>query len=925
MSRGPNSNYISYNNGFTISPQTQVYSAPSTAQNYSTSGYGQANAIGGTPIQTAGGMLSAGTNYTGYVDSGSAATARSPEQINNLVTPEERVSLESEWSVDPFEFDASSGVDYVTAFQDWELDRDYNEGGLRLAKGVQSIGGTPETVAQRVLATAKWDKTPEQQYDLAKDMSAYFGGKQGKNLNSQLLSAGYTAEELTELGVGSYVNPDNFVNEEGFFDYNAWYTEHKNAALNQTDNYFGLYDDKILETKANVANNLNTLRSTDYNEFVSQYSNSSVSDKNSYLYSQLEAGEINNDEYKQNVISNLAKEGRKVVAVGDKYYYYEPKEGSADTSYKIDGSEQYYEVNFTPEKFSSDSVARLESPGQGMFGLKSDNTADKIITGDDDLGQLLYNAFSTGSELTGEAKKKHQEASFLAHGIGSRGKAVNPFKDKLRNEFLTVARVGAAIATGGTSEVYLTLGKAASGETLTSTDYLTLAMPALETAGLLVPPTQGVQGSGQGVLGLSYNASEALITGAIAGDPVEAVATAYGPKLVNQALEKAGVGDALNTFASNNNINADDLNAGINKTIKSLAQGDDIEDAVLKGVGKYVTEGGTILPDVIEDAIGDAAKKVGDLVEPVTKALSTINDNLIKPVTKEVGGLLSGADTATRQALSALDDNVIQPLTESAGDALSAADTAVRQGLATFDEEVLQPVTQPLGDALEDAAQATGDVVEDVGQAVGDVAEDVGQAVGDVAEDVGQVTGDVVEDVAQVTGDVLSNADTVARDVLSEVDDAVINPAGDIIEDVAQATGDVIEDVGQVIGDVAEDVGQEVRDALSAAETAVRQALEEIDLPEIDIDLPEIDLNLPALDLNIPQVTSAPSATRTTGGLFDVSQFKHDKGISLIGNLLTGLTEQDANKLSKKQYQQPKEEVVDLLSDPFANAFNYKV
>ena len=124
-----------------------------------------------------------------------------------------------------------------------------------------------------------------------------------------------------------------------------------------------------------------------------------------------------------------------------------------------------------------------------------------------------------------------------------------------------------------------------------------------------------------------------------------------------------------------------------------------------------------------------------------------------------------------------------------------------------------------------------------------------------------------------------------------------------------------------MVGDVAEDVGQEVGDALSAAETAVRQALEDIDLPEVD--LPDIDL--PDIDLNIPRVTVAPSATRTTGGLFDVAQFEHDKGISLIGNLLTGLTEQDANKLSKKQYQQPKEEVVDLLSDPFANAFNYKV
>ena len=845
MSRG--SIYQYGNAGFTVSPQgqynpspvsgqgnTQVSYAPSTAQNYSTSGYGQYNAIGGTPTQTAGGMLSAGTNYTGYQGAGSAATAPPPAEINNLVTPEERVSLDSEWSVDPFEFDASSGVDYETAFQDWELNKDYNEGALRLERGTQSIGGTPETIAQRVLATAKWDKTPEQQYDLAKDMSAYFGGKQSKNLNSQLLSAGYTAEELNELGVGSYVNPDNFVNEEGSFDYNAWYTEHKNAALNQTDNYFDLYDDKVLETKANVADNLNTLRSTDYDEFVSQYSNSSVSDKNSYLYSQFKAGEISNDEYKQNVISNLAEEGKKVIAVEDKYYYYEPKEGSADTSYKIDGSEQYFEVNFTPEKFSSDSVARLESPGQGMFGLKSDNTADKIITGVDDLGQLLYNTSSTGSELTGEAKKKHQEASFLAHGIGSRGKAVNPFKDKLRNEFLTVARVGAAIATGGTSEVYLTLGKAAAGETLTSTDYLTLAMPALETAGILVPPTQGVQGSGQGVLGLSYNASEALITGAITGDPVEAITTAFGPTVVKKAIDKLGVGDAVNTFASNNNINVDDLNAGLNKTVNSLVKGDDIEDAVLKGVGKYIREGGTILPDAVEDALKTAGKQVAALVEPVTDVLSVLNKNLIKPVASEVGDVLSAVDTEARGLLSAVDDKVLQPLTRPVGDVLSTADTAARQGLSAFDDAVLNPV---------------GDVVEDVGQAVGDVAEDAGQAVGD---------------------------------------------------------------------------------ALSAAETAVRQVIGDIDLPDIDIDLPDLDLpdldlpdiDLPDIDLNIPQVTSAPSPTRTTGGLFDVAQFEHDEGISLVGNLLTGLTEQDAKKLSKKQFQQPKEEMVDLLSNPFSSSFN---
>ena len=472
---------------------------------------------------------------------------------------------------------------------------------------------------------------------------------------------------------------------------------------------------------------------------------------------------------------------------------------------------------------------------------KGANAASEIVTTylkDNDIP--LYQETEEGTRLyltTGTAA--HFAEKPEGHGkwitAGQAGSYSTYWEPKPNLSFLEgmtanpVFRTALAVATGGTSEALIAVGKGLSGETLKTEDWISLAMPALETAGLLVPPTQGVQGSGQGVLGLSYNASEALITGAITGDPVEAITTAFGPTVVKKTIDKLGVGDALNTFASNNNINADDLNEGINKTIKSLAQGDDIEDAVLKGVGKYVLEGGTILPDAVEDALKTAGKQVAALVEPVTDVLSEINKNYIKPVTSEVGDVLSAVDTEARGLLSTVDDKVLQPLTRPVGDVLSTADTAARQGLSAFD-------------------------------------------------------------------------------------DAVLNPAGDVIEDV-----------GQAVGDVAEDVGQEVGDALSAAETAVRQVIGDIDLPDIDIDLPDLDLpdiDLPDIDLNIPQVTSAPSPTRTTGGLFDVAQFEHDEGISLVGNLLTGLTEQDAKKLSKKQFQQPKEEMVDLLSNPFSSSFN---
>ena len=526
--------------------------------------------------------------------------------------------------------------------------------------------------------------------------------------------------------------------------------------------------------------------------------------------------------------------------------------------------EEFNTRNYDPSEFARAGV----SPKSGVSSrAATDATASYIQNNNIPLsievdGQTRYLTTGLGWDVYRKADEnwKYKAGSYEDMGPVGTYSTLHVEPESALAGLPAPLRIGLAIGTGGVSEAALAVTKLATGETLHAMDYLSIALPSLEYAGILAPPVdaataaqagtdamnaanaagtgnaiaagnaaQAAALAGTGILGLSYNASKALIAGAATGDPLDAITTAFGPAVVKEVIGNLGVGDALNTFASNNNINADDLNAGITKTIKALAQGDDIEDAVLKGIGKYVTEGGTILPDAVEDAFETAGKQLAALVEPVTDALSEINKNVIKPVTSEVGDVLS-----------ALDDNVIQPLTEDVGDALSQADTAVRQGAAEFDKEVLQPFTQPVGDVLEDVAQAAGDVVEDVGQEVGDV---------------------------------LSDAETEVRRALEDIDLPEID----------------------------------------------------IDLPEIDIDLPEIDIDLPDIDLNIPRVTVAPSATRTTGGLFDVAQFEHDEGISLIGNLLTGLTEQDANKLSRKQYQQPKEEVVDLLSDPFANAFNYKV
>ena len=707
MSRG--SIYQYGNAGFTVSPQgqynpapvsgqgnTQVSYSPSTAQNYSTSGYGSYNPIGGTPTQTAGGMLSAGSNYTGYSggsagDLGGQATslysadvptsALGPEQISNQMVPEEIVSLETQFATDPFQFDETTGQDYDTALQDWELQKDYNEGALAAEQATLAIGGTPESNAQMLLARGQFDRPPEEQYELAKSMSAYLGGEQQSILSSQLLSAGYTPEELKDLGIGQQANPDDYIDETGTFNYGAWFKDYNETSDAQDKNYFELFDNKVLETKANQAETWDELRSTSPQDFATEYGSASVSDKNSYLYNQFKSGDLDQDSYRQQVIGNLAQEGKKVVQVEDKYYYYEPKEGSSATSSKIDGSEQYFEVNFTPEKFDTNAVARLSEAGQGMMGLRTDNIDDKVIVGTDALGQLLYKETPAGNvELTEEEKKKHQEANFLSYGIGSRGKAVNPFKDKLRDEFLAIARVGAAIATGGASELGYTAYRGATGETLKGEDYANLAIGGLKLSGALVPPNPAAGNVGKGLGSLSYGQTTGLINTVATGDPVGLIVNEVVVPYVGEAINNALPQGASKEWKEQWDKIPSDVRAGLSKTASKMLEGDSFEDAAPKGVLAWAEQSG--IDDKLEDVLKQAGSTFDD--EVLQKIKNAVNTTIGSGVVDKVGDVLSSADTAVRQGLSEFDKEVLQPVTKPVADALSAADTAVRQALPSF-------------------------------------------------------------------------------------------------------------------------------------------------------------------------------------------------------------------------------------------------
>ena len=198
-----------------------------------------------------------------------------------------------------------------------------------------------------------------------------------------------------------------------------------------------------------------------------------------------------------------------------------------------------------------------------------------------------------------------------------------------------------------------------------------------------VAPTGSTAGTG--LFGTSYNQTKTALNVASAGDAKGAAIALVGDNIIKGGLEKAGIDEKAITDAG---IQYDDFEAGVNKTVQKLAEGEELDEALAFGVGKYVGEGGTL----------------GSLDLP------SIN--------------LPSIDLGDSELLGSI------------ADALSAAETAVRQGLSEFDKEVLQPWTQPTGDIVEDVAQKSGDIIEDMAQGAGDVLSDLDTAIRQALPDI---------------------------------------------------------------------------------------------------------------------------------------------------------------------------------------------
>lgn len=290
-------------------------------------------------------------------------------------------------------------------------------------------------------------------------------------------------------------------------------------------------------------------------------------------------------------------------------------------------------------------------------------------------------------------------------------------------------------------------------------------MQGLELTGLVRPPSalpEGIQGppdAGQGLFGTTYNQTQALVEAASAGNVEEAALGMLGSSLVNQGLEQAGItGETVG-------LTQQQLEAGVDRTVNALAQGEELDEALAEGFGREIIEGvAEALPSVDAPSLGFIEDAIRPVIEPVLEVVEQVAQPFVD-VVEQVGPQIEDAIRATGETL----EPVVETIVETASDVGRPIEDIVRETGSTVEDvvraggEVFEPVVEtiaelgpPVEDALRDIGSEIEDTVRDIGTELEPVVETIAE-LGPPVEDVVREVGSTVEDVVRAGGDVLED------------------------------------------------------------------------------------------------------------------------------------------------------------------------
>ena len=363
--------------------------------------------------------------------------------------------------------------------------------------------------------------------------------------------------------------------------------------------------------------------------------------------------------------------------------------------------------DYFEEKVDDNLVEYVEENEIPTFIEKEDGTKVFLNTG-------------TQTSIARVAGEEHQGSAGRYEASGPVGTYSAEWKlteNPLNNPVVSIA---AGFVPGGT--LVLQGMRAASGEKLTATDILSAGLDGLKATGMLQAPQSAAAASsagetarraaldsgaafgdavsasraaeaaalaGKGLGGLSYAQTVGLMNAAASGNPLGAVMGYYGPQILEGTIGQ--MGSAGTDFANKLNIQPDDFNAGLNRTISSMASGSSFKDALRSGFVEYIKEGGSL--GDWDNILKDSNINLGPIEDAIRWAGSKLEDGA-----RAVGSLI---DDATWEQVKDIKIEPLNDLVSGAGDVLSTLDTQAREVLPGV-ENIVREAVNPLDNFVDD-------------------------------------------------------------------------------------------------------------------------------------------------------------------------------------------------------------------------------
>ena len=447
--------------------------------------------------------------------------------------------------------------------------------------------------------------------------------------------------------------------------------------------------------------------------------------------------------------------------------------------------------------------------------------------------QIYYS--DSGFDPADESRTGQTDGKFKDFAeVGTYSTVYIPPEGAWDNPFMNIA--GVLVPQFG---VMLTVMKGLSGETLHASDWAKVAGPALEAAGFITPPAVDSNGiplpnaagtgidTGIGLLGTTYEQTQAIISAAGQGDFSGAVTAVLGGDfLATVGFDSNTLSDMAGSLGTTTEV----LNNGLANILSDIATGSSLEEAIVSSgflalIEDFENEGQW--SQAIFDATGVLGDTLGEwgsvlqesLLDPAMMVLGDVLplEELVNGFNNASSWLVDGLDAVTSGAM-----DLLGSFTDDQS-GLTMEDLVVNIGNATGDtlETIMDAAGISFAEWLEASPQEQQQMYNQLSNFYSDITDLFDEEPDFTPPDVSTIPEDTTDDVEDTTDDVEDTTD----EFTDEYFENLYNTYGDALDTLTSETGVNIEDLisgaGTSLEELANATGVSIQELLGGAETSL--------------------------------------------------------------------------------------------------------